>query len=403
MKSPNIVIQICFLDNVKKLSAISAFSHKKINQRLFYSCNNKKYNYVNYIQSGSKKSIDYVSYSGNREKSHGIFDADGLLSKKQCSALKSKLRKTESVIWHGFISFSEEFGQNYCNNYETAQKMMKLEFPRFLTAAGLNPDNVIWYAGLHENTDNLHIHFSFFEKQPTKYRAHRSGLHFSNGKLPYISIEKFKLSAEQNLTNSAAELKIARKQLNEATKNVLFSEQGIIKNNQKVRTLLSKLFEHLPSRGRFSYDSENMANYRPEIKEIINCLLVSDRKLYSSYKNFCRTVSDKDKDTLRILSNLKISKKHWNEFLISDKYLDDMYRRIGNQLLNSVRVYKGKLSKAKSKNAGKRLAKDSRFNFLTYCANLNAVVKNETFEAFEEYYRKIQEMQITKEVEDEID
>lgn len=398
MSSPNVVCQIYFLDNEQALAKNPLREEKYGAKRRFYSCKNSKYNYVDYVQDGSKKPLDYVDYSGNSEKSTGVFNADGLLTKEQRKSIKKALSETKSVIWHGFMSFTEEFGNLYCNDYESAYRMMKTEFPRFLKSAGLDPKNVIWYAGLHENTDNRHIHFSFFEKEPMKYRARSNNRHFSNGKLPYYSIEQFKLRAEQKLTDSTAQLKLARKQLTESTKNVLFSAQSPLRYNREIQTLMLRLLETLPATGRLSYDSKNIEPFRPQIQEIINCVIRSDRNTYESYVNFCRVISDKDKDTMRILSNLKIKPEQWDRFLISDKYMDDLYRRLGNQVLNSLRVYKGKLKPAKSRLANKRIRRSVRTGLIAYCAKLNAIIEHEAQEAFEEYYEKIRERDTENEI-----
>lgn len=398
MSSPNVVCQIYFLDNEQALAKNPLREEKYGAKRRFYSCKNSKYNYVDYVQDGSKKPLDYVDYSGNSEKSTGVFNADGLLTKEQRKSIKKALSETKSVIWHGFMSFTEEFGNLYCNDYESAYRMMKTEFPRFLKSAGLDPKNVIWYAGLHENTDNRHIHFSFFEKEPMKYRARSNNRHFSNGKLPYYSIEQFKLRAEQKLTDSTAQLKLARKQLTESTKNVLFSAQSPLRYNREIQTLMLRLLETLPATGRLSYDSKNIEPFRPQIQEIINCVIRSDRNTYESYVNFCRVMSDKDKDTMRILSNLKIKPEQWDRFLISDKYMDDLYRRLGNQVLNSLRIYKGKLKPAKSRLANKRIRRGVCTGLIAYCAKLNAIIEHETQEAFEEYYEKIRERDTENEI-----
>lgn len=71
--------------------------------------------------------------------------------------------------------------------------------------------------------------------------------------------------------------------------------------------------------------------------------------------------------------------------------MDDLYRRLGNQVINSLRVYKGKLKPTQSRLANKRIRRGVRTGLLAYCVKLNAIVETETQEAFEEYYRKIQE------------
>jgi len=99
-------------------------------ERDFYSSNQSR-DYVEYVNSGSKEKIDFVEYSGNKEKSHGIFNADGLMEKSEIKELRNELKQTKSVIWHGVISFTEEFGNTYCDTTEKAIAMMKVEMPKF--------------------------------------------------------------------------------------------------------------------------------------------------------------------------------------------------------------------------------------------------------------------------------
>ena len=105
--------------------------------------------------------------------------------------------------------------------------LMQLEFPKFFKNAGLKPDNIVWYAGLHENTNNKHIYFSFFEKSPCRYTSRdNKSLHFSEGHIFKVARDKFKVSVEQRLTDLNSQLKLARKVLMDTTKYVLFTEQS---------------------------------------------------------------------------------------------------------------------------------------------------------------------------------
>ena len=135
--------------------------------REFLSCNGS-YNYVSYVDTGSLDSVpkDYTEYVGNSEKSCGVFSAKGLLSDDEKRELREMLRNTQSCIWDCVISFREEFGDEYFRDYEQAYNFLKKELPKFFTRAGLDKDNIVWYSGLHENTENKHIHISFFEKEP---------------------------------------------------------------------------------------------------------------------------------------------------------------------------------------------------------------------------------------------
>ena len=127
---------------------------------------------MSYVDTGSidNTQTDYTKYVGNSEKSCGVFSKDGLLTDEQKRELREQLRNTQSCIWDIVISFREEFGEMYCRDYEQAYNFIKKELPKFFTRAGLDKDNIIWYAGLHENTENKHIHISFFEKEPKFYK-----------------------------------------------------------------------------------------------------------------------------------------------------------------------------------------------------------------------------------------
>ena len=54
MSSPNVVCQIYFLDNEQALAKNPLREEKYGAKRRFYSCKNSKYNYVDYVQDGSK-------------------------------------------------------------------------------------------------------------------------------------------------------------------------------------------------------------------------------------------------------------------------------------------------------------------------------------------------------------
>ena len=117
------------------------------------------------------KKLDYVKYLSNIKKSSGVFNQNGFMDAKQKQALRSDLRATKSVIWDGIISFEEQFGKKWCEHYEQAYELLKTELPKFFKRAGLDPNNIEWFAGLHENTDNRHIHICFFEKEAIKNKT----------------------------------------------------------------------------------------------------------------------------------------------------------------------------------------------------------------------------------------
>ena len=391
MSNPNLVLLIGFVQSESKLRN-KVLRDKYSEQRKFYSCQ-QEHNLVSYVNKGMKTKLDYVAYSGNEEKSSGIFNQNGLMDKQSQSTLRNQLRATQSVIWHGVLSFEKEFGEKYVTDSEDAIRLMKLELPKFFKNSGLKPDNIVWYAGLHENTNNKHIHFSFYEKEPTRYTSRdNQNLHFSEGHISKVAMDKFKVSVEQRLTDISSQLKLARKNLLDSTKYVLFSEQNKKWHLGKVQKGLLELMTLLPKTGRLSYDSANMQSLKPKIKKIIISLVKTNPKIYQAFDTLGRMVATKDKQTKEILKSQKIDEKYWKHYLVADKTIEDIYRRLGNYVINTAFAFR--LQKATKKKAiAKRYKRQSITKLLNYCLKLSTDVENEAMAAFTEHMERLEQME----------
>ena len=156
----------------------------KSTDRDFYSSTSGN-DYIGYVSKGitEARTYDYVSYMDDNNKSSGVFDSNGLLSKQDIKALRKMLRETKSCIWDMVISFEELFGKEHLFHFEQAMGLLNNILPKFFKSANLNLKNVIWYAGLHENTDNRHIHISFFEKERTFYNHRKKEYKYHRGKI----------------------------------------------------------------------------------------------------------------------------------------------------------------------------------------------------------------------------
>lgn len=352
-------------------------------ERQFYSSSQNR-DYIEYVNNGSKEKLDYIAYSGNNEKSHGIFNESGLMDRQQIKELRNKLKSTKSVIWHGVISFTEEFGNNFCNTTEKAIEMMKGEFPKFLKKAGLNPDNILWYAGLHENTDNKHIHFSFFEKSPQRYKRNKKCPAFSDGQIPLKAIRSAKISIELKLLNIYEEMYIGRKTLTQELKKQL--ELGAF-----MKEIKSLMFV-LPTTGRMSYDSENLKEYKPQINSIINAIIKSDKAMMNKFKTFEELLSKRDSEMIREYSQIKVD---CSDKLLRDKCLDDLYRRLGNIVIRSVKEIRYAQGRAdyetKNRLILKHIEKRKKRILLKKCIQLNELVNREMISAFQDYLERLEE------------
>jgi len=389
MGKANVVFKLGYVQNERTLAKNKVLKDRYGEKRAFYSCNKTDADYLGYVEKGSKEATSYVDYSGDNEKSLGIFNQNGLMKQKDKAALRKSLRKTESVIWFGLISFEEMFGKRYIPDCEDAYRLMKIEFPRFLKNAGFDPEKIEWFAGLHENTLYRHIHYSFYEKEPSRYSAHKSGLHFAKGPLSNRAFERFKICIEQRLTDISSEIKIARKEILDITKNLLFSPQSTLRYQTDIQERLDKLLTAMPACGRTSYDSENMKPLKPLVNKIIDGLIKINKPLYEKFNGFSKRANQKDTDTLKMLKASKIDEAEWGGYLVADKYLTDLYRRLGNQIIASVKGIKGNERTTQNRLANKRIRRRTLKSLISYALKLNSDFERDAAEALSEFMRKL--------------
>lgn len=197
---------------------------EKTKNRDWYSSNTGESggDYLAYVDSGSKAGrhySDYMDYAGNPEKSSGAFGKDGLLSREEKSTIREKLKNTKSKIWDMVISLEEDYGKEHWKSWKDAQTVLNKVLPKFFEENDMSYYNMTWFAGMHENTDNRHVHVCFFENAPTKWKCRHSGRHWHKGKLKKETFQNLKVSVFQAIESSpsrASEAKDLREGLSEA-------------------------------------------------------------------------------------------------------------------------------------------------------------------------------------------
>jgi len=382
--TPNVIVKIF---NYRPNGSNEYFQKK----RDFYSCNAND-NYISYIQKGINQTKSMVEYIGNKNKSFGIFNQDGIMNKEQITKLKNELRTTKSVIWDGLISFEEMFGKTWCGNYEQAYNLMKKELPKFFVNSHFKTENMVWFAGLHENTKHRHIHFCFYEKEPIHYRKQNNEYGFSDGRIPRDKIATFKGNIEIAVTDNFSQIYKIRNDAVKVFKNEL--------DNQKLFSELISLAKRFPTTGRLSYDSENMKNLKYDIDNISNYIISKNKKLDDDLNEFLILAKKKD-DVLK--SYIKRNKVNYNYNSFYKTYSKDFYRRIGNLVIQKAKELKDndsarELQTVKCKQQ-KYAKKNSLMNDIINCMYLSEQVNKEAIRSFEEFRQNMQriEYEIKKE------
>lgn len=365
-------------------------------KRQYYSSNKAK-DYMNYIISGINdiKKMDYVEYMENREKSRGIFNQDGLISDEYKKEIRQKLRKTKSNIWDCVISFEEAFGKTWVNSYEQAYELIKNELPKFFKRCGFNKDNIEWFAGLHENTDNRHIHLCFFEKKPIRIRPNKTGKQFSIGKLSKTAIQEFKANLELSATDFKAR-EIKNRQI--VTKAI--NEELRVKSGLVINTKLLSLANKIMGLGNTFYSSKDMSPYRAEIDSLTTYLIDKSNVAKSAYNEFIDQAKYKNE-----MFEHYCKRNHCEQpYTFERTYTQDIYRRLGNEVINYAKKIKSLDDERLKFNAKirsqKYAQKNSLIKQLNECLRLSAEFDKEAIKAFDDFMKKLDEVRYRTLVEE---
>ncbi len=389
MSVPNVLFSIGYAPNEETLTRFKVAKGKYITQRQFYSCRQTD-DFLKYVNKGIAAG-DYLGYAGNPEKSSGLFGAGGLLTKDQIKELRAMLRTTDSNIWHAIISFTEEFGEKYMTSYKDAIELLQTQLPRFFKDIGIAEDNVVWYAGLHENTDNQHIHLGFFEKEPRIIRQVDKKRRYRYGTIHQDAMDRLRIGIEEHLTGVAVDIKRKRRNLTDGATDTLFHLNGLNDEERELKRRLLALYRALPTDGRISYNSKNMEFLRKEVDALITYIITSNLGLKRDYAEFCSELARFDMNRRRICEEQKI--KDVEKYLVSEKYTKDLYRRLGDKVIKAAIAIKRKgeteVKACRTANLKKQVEKKSRAYLLERAVKISADVDDEAIRCFEEYRRRL--------------
>ncbi len=289
----------------------------------------KKDDYLGYIDKGIKSTDefrDYVDYAGNPEKSSGVFNQNGLMDSDGKKVLRGQLRETKSTIWDMVISTEEEYGKRNLTNWKDAKSLLCDILPKFFKSIGMDSDNVIWYAGLHENTDNRHIHISFFEKEPQIYDKKTKSFKFRKGKIGIGKIRALKMGAEAHFLQPVEGLRRMRDEAVKQAKATLNDAEL----DSSMKLIIKDLYETIPRKGRIAYDSDNMAPIRDKVDRLSDMILSHDG-IRQRYLKICSELAKVDEEMV------KSARFHHVEspdmWMKEKNFRNDIHRRMGNTII----------------------------------------------------------------------
>lgn len=250
----------------------------------------------------------------------GAFELGGAMTEVELDEWISGARKVPGNIWHGVLSLPT--WQSKLVGYEDMERLVRQTFGGFLKRAGFAPDNIALLAAMHENTENKHIHFTFYEKQP-KYRDSNGNIGYRiNGLIPKQALQEYRMSATAYLDEN-------KRSLSKYRDAVVQSLRGV-PTDKDLYIALESLADKLPKHGRLQYNSEQIAPYRKDIDEVVQMLLRKDPEAKKAH--------------IQVLSEIARRGKALAETGTKNDYvkrLTDEYKsRLGNVVLGMVKQYR---------------------------------------------------------------
>lgn len=235
------------------------------------------------------------------QKSTGVFNQDGMLTKEQVKEMKRRAQTGEKNLWHGFISFDKENSEQI-DDPEKCIALIKQVFGQFFKDAGFNPDNMDLMCALHlDRPEHLHIHYVFWEKEPKIKNKRAAGyIYRKKGKISMDAIDK--MTERLNAYTIDDDLaKKRQKVVEELTRTSNEYDDAHI--NDIVRKWLKELADELPRDKPLWYASKEMEKYRPRIDITAEWLIDMDEKTREADQAFWKELRDKGQKLKAIMGD----------------------------------------------------------------------------------------------------
>ena len=358
---------------------------KKSPKVIFNSLYTLGFNNVDNKFSNKKKSIKrvlgmYDYYTNEEKRAMSMYDYyTGKLTKentvnlilengKYATADEVERRKKRAVkylensnLWQGVLSFNNNYLTQNIDIHKLEKELATSILPMFFKKCGFKDTNKMFYQiALHTDTDNLHFHFSFMEKEPNylysknKVGYRRSG-NLKQSEIDFLkaqvvhAIEKEKIYTPL-LKETNKEIDKLKKYFNPKEKNFLLYDKKDLLLEEKILTLGQKLYFYREgSLGKIKYGSIKDKEIQALTREIKNYIFSKDNKDFKrEYANFKTSLNKINSYFHKIYEDNNIKNIEVDTSLIDskNKYVDNyVYNAIVNNALYNYENGKKKFNK----------------------------------------------------------
>ena len=232
-------------------------------------------------------------------------------------------------------------------------------FFTFFQSAKLNSKNIDLICSLHtDRPHHLHIHFVFWEKEPTYQEKDGTLTYRKKGKIDKKALDKMFVKTVIFVIENRDDLSRKRQEAIKALREMTAIKVAM-NSKEEIKKAILSLAKELPKTGRVSYGSQDMKPYRERVDQIVKMLLdyngkarVANRQFYEELEKRKKVIenimnqtfaySERNLDEERIkeylpLYHFNIDKKNID---IIEKIEKDYQRRQGNLVLQLAKFIK---------------------------------------------------------------
>lgn len=342
------------------------------------------------VAKGNEKELGrrkdgYLGYTSSHHKDSTI-SSEGVIDTKEkreelYRKLSSAFSKKGDIFYEEIISLESHEEAERLSLGQSAKQwepLLNEVLPKIFRHKGFDPDNMLWTADLHTNTQHPHVHLLFMEKEHTIDRGKFTKSDMKYLKRQLLSALERRQSYCDRLEASVDDVfRNKDKQFRHLMSDV---EQSLL-DNKNIR--LTELLKALPKRGRMQYNSYNMKDYRPLIDNYIDHLIRTDKKAKASFEKLMETI-DKLEANINDAGNEKIS-------TLKEAEMRKIYERIGNMILQKAKDPDYKEIMTVNKRTGETQVRRYRkpltnISISRAIADVANAQEQEMEEALEEYY-----------------
>lgn len=324
----------------------------------------KMYNYYTNEEKRAMSMYDYYTGKLTKEDTMNLIIEDGTFATEKEVEKRKKLAVKyleNSNLWQGVLSFNNDYINENIDIHKLEKELATNILPKFFKRCGFKDTNKMFYQlALHADTDNLHFHFSFMEKEPN-YIYHKNKIGYRrSGELSQNEIDFLKSQVVHTIEKEKIYtplLKETNKEIEELKKYFSPKEKNYLLRDKKDLILEEKILRLGQLLYKERYDNDSKIKYGSiKDKEIINLTKDIKNYLFSKNNDNFKLEYNNFKESLNKINNYfyKINEDNNIKDIVVDTTLTDSKNKyIDNYIYNAIVNYANYNYKKESKNVTK--------------------------------------------------